>query len=77
MLMAAVLDLRDGVGTDEDRVRAIDRGALHRDSSQPKQHEHGCQAKQYPQIVTRKLQHGNTATRRSPRSFRKIITTQV
>lgn len=39
MLMSAITQVRDSLSRDEDRVRAVDRGALYGNRTQPEQHQ--------------------------------------
>ena len=42
MLMSAIAHIRDRLRRDEDRVRAIDCGALYGNRAQPEQHQQDC-----------------------------------
>lgn len=48
MVVVTIPHLRHGLGTDEDRVRAVDSGAFHRNSAQSKQHQQRSQASNDP-----------------------------
>ena len=56
MLMSAIAHVRDSLSRDEDRVRAIDRGALYGNRAQPEQHQQDCKTNSGTKIVAHRTQ---------------------
>lgn len=74
MLMSTITDVRDSLSRDEDRVRAVDGGALYGNRAQPEQHQQDCQANRYSQIVVRHTSHERANPPGSVQSFHGTAT---
>lgn len=60
VVMPTLPDLGNCLRIDEDRVRSVNRGTLHGNRTQPKQHQQGRQPNHDPRVVAPLVKHENT-----------------